>query len=155
MVFATTTRDLTVSAANRPWTAVQVEVCVIRTHHRRHQTVDFPYRIATNCNLFTLFNSVSLLKNQHYSPKAKRFAKRNDPTIFSFLVSKRSWAEKRAEKLENFEKNEKNWKSRIDFFLCRVLYRSNGGEKRAEKFENFKKTKKIEGIGRIWEKFVR
>lgn len=90
MVFATTTRDLTVSAANRPWTAVQVEVCVIRTHHRRHQTVDFPYRIATNCNLFTLFNSVSLLKNQRYSPKAKRFAKKNDPTIFSFLVSKRS-----------------------------------------------------------------
>lgn len=107
MVFATTTRDLTVSAANRPWTAVQVEVCVIRTHHRRHQTVDFPYRIATNCNLFTLFNSVSLLKNQRYSPKAKRFAKRNDPTIFSFLVSKQSCAEKRAEKLENFEKTKK------------------------------------------------
>lgn len=112
MVFATTTRDLTVSAANRPRTAAQVEVCVIRTHHRRHQTVHFPYQIATNRNLFALLNSVSLLKNQDYLPRRNVLPRATIRRFSSLLLSKQWSGEKRRE-VGEFRKN---WKSRIDRF---------------------------------------
>lgn len=112
MVFATTTRDLTVSAANRPRTTAQVEVCVIRTHHRPHQTVHFPYQIAI-CFLF--FNSS--LKNQDYSPETKLLCQQERSDDFFLSIIEKRW---RKEWTSSRISNEKNWKSRMDFFLCRV-----------------------------------
>lgn len=124
MVFATTTRDLTVSAANRPRTTAQVEVCVIRTHHRPHQTVHFPYQIAI-CFLF--FNSS--LKNQDYSPETKLLCQQERSDDFFLSIIEKRW---RKEWI-SFNGERKKLEIQDGFFsLSRVS---------VEKFENFEKTK--------------
>lgn len=138
MVFATTTRDLTVSAANRPRTAAQVKVCVIRTHRRiTHQTLRFPYsELQLTAICFLRFDSASF---ENRSKKETFCQKQRDPTDFS-LVACIEAAGRREGKKSSYGKN---WKYRIDFFLRRV-YRS-----RKEMFsENFER-KNWKSIGWI------
>lgn len=101
MVFATTTRDLTVSAANRPRTAVQVEVCVIRTHRRitQHQTLRFPYselQLTAICFLLRFDSASFENRRDHFDPRTKRFLKRKEiqPIFPSSRVSKQLGGEK-------------------------------------------------------------
>lgn len=140
MVFATTTRDLTVSAANRPRTAVQVEVCVIRTHRRitQHQTLRFPYselQLTAICFLLRFDSASFENRRDHFDPRTKRFLKRKEIQPIFRRAYRSSWAERREEKFVRK-------KIRIDFFLGRV-YRSRE-EMFSENFER-KNWKSIHG----------